>query len=154
MSGLVGGLISSCERERGHVVVLRNHVHEILYALQDVLGEVFGRGRSGLQDALDSLQTKFRVLRLGLYDSAGDHRQRSLWSQADDAGIGRGERKQPERQAGGGQLDEAGVIAQQAGGVACIHVAHRAQFFVVATGESGATAHASGRAHDLEIQTA
>ena len=74
--------------------------------------------------------------------------------QADDASVGGGEREQTERQAGRGQFDDAGVIAQQAGCVARIHVANRAQIFVVATGEGRATAHASGSTHDLEIQTA
>ena len=75
-------------------------------------------------------------------------------SQANDAGVGGGQREQPEGQAGRGQLDNACVIAQQAGGVACVHVADRAQLFVVAAGEGRTTAHASGSAHDFEIQTA
>ncbi len=38
--------------------------------------------------------------------------------------------------------------------MACIHVANRAKFFVVAASEGRAAAHASGSAHDLKIQTA
>src|ERR1019366_5204663 len=69
-SGRLGWLSCSRERQCGHVVVLRSHVHEVLHPLQDAPGKIFGRRRSRLHDALDSVQTKFRVLRLGLHHAA------------------------------------------------------------------------------------
>ena len=63
-------LASARQRQRRHVVVLRSHVHEVLHASQDALGKIFGRSRSRLQDALDPIQTKFHLLRLGLHHSA------------------------------------------------------------------------------------
>src|SRR5208283_2061007 len=87
------GLISSGQRQSRHIIVFGSRVHEVLHPLQDVLGKIFGRRRPRLHDALDSIQTEFRVLRLGFNHPTGDHRQRTLWAEADDAGVGGGERK-------------------------------------------------------------
>src|ERR1035437_4826028 len=97
-----GRLISSRERQRGHVVVLWSRVHEVLHALQDALGKVFclihgrisGRRRARLHDALDSVQAEFHVHRLGLHHPARNQRQRALRPQANDASVGGGEREQ------------------------------------------------------------
>ena len=64
------GLVSSGKRQRRHVVVFRSRVHEVLHTLQDILGKILGRRGSHPHDPLDSLQAKFRVLRLSLYYSA------------------------------------------------------------------------------------
>src|SRR5260370_8437536 len=128
----VAWLSCSCERQCGHVVVPRGHVHEVLHALQDALGKIPGGRRPRLHGTLHALQTKFYVLRLGLHHSARDHRQRGLWSQTDDAGICRAQREQPERQAGCRQLDDASSIAHQPRSVPPRPSPNRPNFFASA----------------------
>lgn len=63
-TGELAGSIPARECQRGHIVMLRSHVHEVLHPLQDAMRKIFGRRRSRLQDTPDSVQPKFRVLRL------------------------------------------------------------------------------------------
>jgi hypothetical protein len=94
------------------------------------------------------------VLGFGFDYSAGDHGQGAIGAEADDAGVCGSQGKEAERQAGGGEFDDALIVAQESGRMAVVDVADSAQLFVVAASEGGATADASGGAHDLKIETA
>lgn len=130
--------------ESGHVVVDGRRARELLGGAQNDETQIAGGGCGCLlQGSDDAFEPQFFTLTFGFDDAEGDDQQDGTGRERNGVSVASRVGEQAEGQPSGGQVSDAGCVAQQAGGVTGVGIADCTQIFVKAADEGRATAHAA-----------